>query len=206
MPARRTGVAMMDFRQRIRRWHRNALAVSVGWALTALVPGVFGDPPALAQAYGLREKNANQYLGYAGMKWDRDFAVLDGRCNRQAVGAALGAAATLAARGGRSEARQVATIVGSITGAGAGATGGRDLDEKDRACLAQTLELAGIERNVAWTNGETGATFSVVPLEGYSDNGRSCREFVTRISTAGREDVKRHKACSAGDGVWRIAG
>ncbi|MDP2627510.1 MAG: hypothetical protein Q8Q58_11465 [Candidatus Rokubacteria bacterium] len=63
---------------------RKAIAVAVIWALTAPVVS-FGDPPPWAPAHGWRAKHDPFYLGYTGKKWDRDFGVLDGRCNRSAV-------------------------------------------------------------------------------------------------------------------------
>lgn len=195
---------MTETRKRGLGWDGKAIAVAVIWALTMPVPVTFGDPPPWAPAHGWRAKHDAQYLGYTGKKWGRAYGVLDGRCNRQAVGTALGAA--IGSQIGRGEDRAVAIIVGSVLGAAVGANSGRDMDEIDRACLAHTLELAGAERNVAWTNADNGAVFNVVPLGGYSENGRSCREFVTRISARGHDDTIRHKACSTGDGVWRIVG
>ena len=189
------------------RVHGFALAAAVCWALIPAMQVAFGDPPGLAPAHGWRARNDARYLGYTGKKWDRDYGILDGRCNRQSVGAVLGAAAR-GAKGSHfsGEDRPVATIVGSVLGPMVGVNNGRDMDEKDRACLAYTLELAGAERNVAWTNTDTGAAYTVVPLDGYSKQGRSCREFVTRISAHGHDDMIRQKACSEGDGVWRIVG
>ena len=195
--------AMTHLRNRLRDWDGIALAAAVFWTVISPAPAAFGEP----RAHGWRAQHDAAYLGYTGKKWDRDYGVLDGRCNRQAVGAALGVAASgaLGSQAGGGD-LPVATIVGSVFGGVAGAHSGRDMDRKDRACLAHTLELAGAERNVAWTNADNGAVYTVVPLGGYSEQGRSCREFVTRIFAHGRDDSIRHKACSRGDGVWRIAG
>jgi len=176
-----------------------AIAFVVIWTLAMPMPVTFGDPKESAPAHGLNSKYAPVYLGYAGKRWDRDYGVLDGRCSRQAVGTALGAVV-----GGTtgSPARQVAIVRGAV----AEAVAGRDLDEKDRACLGQTLELGGIERDVAWTNADYGVAYRVMPLAGYTDKGWSCREFVARIIANSRYETVRHTACSAGDGVWQIAG
>lgn len=183
-------------------------AIATGVALALAMPAALGDPPPWAPAHGWRAKHDPLYLGYTGRKWGRDYGVLDGRCNRQAVGVVLGAAVggAIGSQIGNGDGREVATIVGSVLGAVVGAGIGRDMDEKDRACLGHTLELAGVERSVAWTNPDSGAVYSVIPLGGYSDRGRSCREFVTRISAHSREESVRHKACTTGDGVWRIVG
>ena len=208
MLARRLEMAMTKPRTHGLGWDGKAVAVAVIWALSLPVPVAFGDPPPWAPAHGWRAKHDPLYLGYTGKKWGRDYGVLDGRCNRQAVGAVLGAAVggVIGSQVGKGDDRQVATILGTVLGAVAGASIGRDMDEKDRACLGHTLELGGVERDVAWTNADHGVAYRVIPLGGYTDKGRSCREFVTRISAHSRNDTIRHKACSTGDGVWRIVG
>ena len=189
-------------------WDAKAIAVAVIWALTVPVPVTFGDPPPWAPAHGWRAKNDPLYLGYTGKKWDHDYGVINGRCNRQAVGAVIGAAAggVIGSQVGKGDGRRVATVLGTVLGAIVGASVARDMDEKDRACLGHTLELAGVERGVAWTNTDNGVAYRVIPLGGFSDNGRPCREFVTRVSASGRAETVRHKACSTGDGVWNIVG
>lgn len=177
-------------------------AIAVTLALAA--PFAFCDTSFSAQVMSPDHGGDALYLGYTGKMWDRDYGVLGGRCNRQAVSAALGGTATMARtdHGQDREDRAVATVLGAIIGASAGPA----MDEKDRACLGQTLELAGIERTVAWTNTGSGVVYRVIPLGGFSDNGWPCREFVTRFTTHGRTETVREKACSAGDGVWHIAG
>ena len=189
-------------------WDAKAIAVAVVWALTVPVPVSFGDPPPWAPAHGWRAKHDPLYLGYTGKKWNRDYGVIDGRCNRQAVGAVLGGAAggVIGSQVGRGDGRQVATVVGAVLGAMIGAGIGREMDEKDRACVGHTLELAGVERVVAWTNADNGVAYRVIPLGGFTHQGRSCREFVTRVSAGSRNETVRHKACSTGDGVWEIIG
>ena len=119
------------------------------------------------------------------------------------LGAAAGGA--IGSQAGKGDGRQVATIVGTVLGAMVGASIGRDMDQKDRACVGHTLELAGVERGVAWIN-DNGTAYRVIPLGGFTDEGRPCREFVTRVTANGRSETLRHKACSAGNGVWQIVG
>ena len=189
-------------------WNGKAMALAVIWALTVPVPVSFGDPPPWAPAHGWRKKHDPLYLGYTGKKWERDYGVLSGNCNREAVGAVLGGVAggAIGSQVGKGGGRQVATVVGAVLGAIVGANIGRDMDEKDRACVGHALELSGVERGVVWTNADNGVAYHVIPLGGYADKGRSCREFVTRVSGHGRNETVRHKACSAGDGVWQIVG
>jgi len=195
---------MTEFRKFDWGWDVKAVLAAVIWALIAPVPSTFGDPPALSSAHDWLAKRDPFYLGYTGKKWDRDYGVVDGRCSRQAIAAALGSATGGAngSRAGQGESRQVATTVGTVFAANTG----RDMDEKDRACLGYALELGGLERGVAWTNADNGLAYRVIPLGGFTDNGRSCREFVTRVSASGRDETVRHRACSTGDGVWQIIG
>ena len=59
-------------------------------ALTlAAPPTSYADPPPQAPAHGWRKKHDPNYVGYRGKKWDRDYGVIEGRCNRKAVGAVL---------------------------------------------------------------------------------------------------------------------
>ena len=71
-----------------------ALTVSALTAgiLAMSVPGSsYADPPSWAPAHGKRKKGED-YTGYNGKKWKRDYGVLEGRCNREAVGAVIGGA------------------------------------------------------------------------------------------------------------------
>jgi surface antigen len=81
------------------------------------------------------------------------------------------------------------------------------MGEKDRACLGQALELAGAEQSVAWSDYDRGIAYRMILLGGFPDQGKSCREFVTRIvNKEERGETVRHKACSSGDGVWQVIG
>ncbi len=67
------------------------------WVL-ALVLAAFGttafaDPPAHAPAHGWRKKHDPGYVGYSGDRWENDYEVSSGRCNREQIGAVLGGVA-----------------------------------------------------------------------------------------------------------------
>jgi surface antigen len=175
-------------------WDPSAVAIALVWLVTAPVAVTFGNPPGWLLAQDVRGTSDNLYLGYTGKKWDKDFGVANGRCDTQALNAAI---SRQGAQTRAYEGRQVATITGPV------ASG---MDQKDRACVGHALELAGIERVVAWTNDESGARYRVIPLGGYVDRGMSCREFVTRITNGSRDETGRYRACSSGDGAWQIAG
>jgi surface antigen len=184
-----------------------ALAVSaltVG-VLAMSVPGSsYADPPGWAPAHGKR-KRGEEYTGYNGKKWKRDYGVLEGRCNREAVGAVVGAAVggAIGSQVGERDNRPIAIVIGTIAGAAIGAQIGRELDEADRACMGHALELAGDRKRVTWKAADGRTTYLLTPVRGF-DTG--CREFDLRITSATRKETTRARACPAGDGNWRVVG
>lgn len=180
--------------------------------LAALVPALaappvsYADPPPHAPAHGWRKKNDPNYVGYTGKKWDRDYGVIDGRCNREAVGAVLGGAVggAIGSQVVKGEGRAVAIVVGSVLGAVIGAKIGRELEEADRGCIGHALELAADGRPVTWVNPQTGLTYAVTPTRGFKQNSRSCREFTTAVSTKNARETVTDRACRNGDGTWQI--
>jgi surface antigen len=182
-----------------------ALAASA-LALAVAAPHVLAAPPAHAPAHGWRKKNDPNYVGYTGRKWDKDYGVIGGRCNREAVGAVLGGVVggAIGSRVGEGDGRAVAIVVGSVLGAVIGAQIGRDLDEADRACVGHALELAVDGKQVVWSNAQTGMSYALTPTRGFRQNGQSCREFTTVITAQGRRQKVTDRACRTGDGTWRI--
>ena len=174
------------------------LALGAGvLAISAPSVSYAADPLSWAPAQGKRSRG-HDYTGYNGRKWKRDYGVLEGRCNREAAGAALGGAAngTAGSQGGSRENRQIAVVLDSHAG--------RDMDETDRACIGHALELAGDRKRVAWNGADGRTTYLLTPLRGFEHNGAHCREFDLRVTSGGRGETSRAKACPAGDGSWRI--
>src|SRR5207249_5438905 len=106
--------------------------------------------PPWAPAHGWRKKNDPNYVGYTGKKWDKDYGIIEGRCNSAAVGAVLGGAVggAVGARAASKEDRPVAIVVGTVLGAVIGAKIGQKSDEGDRGCWGHALELAGEKKTV----------------------------------------------------------
>ena len=194
----------------MQRWRPDAgasLLLLVLAALTGLPEAVLADPPSWAPAHGWRRKQGEQYVGYAGTRWDRDYGIIAGRCDRQAVGAVAGAVlgGAIGAQVGRGDNRAVATVLGAVIGSVIGARVAADLDEADRACMGHALELGANNATVNWTNPATRVNYVLTPLGGYKQDGRVCREFSLR-ATAGREqDSGRAFACQMRDGTWQMA-
>jgi surface antigen len=161
------------------------------------------EPPPWAPAHGWRKKNDPNYVGYTGKKWDRDYGIINGRCNTAAVGAVLGGVAG-AAVGSRAsdEDRPVAIILGATLGAVIGAKIGQEIDEGDRACMGHALELVGEKKTVVWTNAATGVTYRLTPTRNLGTRQQPCREFKTVLAAGKKRDAVSGVACRRGNGEW----
>lgn len=185
-----------------------ALALAGGVVAVSVPMNSYGDPPPWAPAHGWRKKNDPYYTGYTGKRWDKHYGVIDGRCNREAVGAVIGAAAggVIGSRVAKGEDRPIAILVGTVAGAVIGAKIGRDIDQTDRACIGHALELAGDKKRVRWSSADKKATYLLTPVRGFDHKGVNCREFDLRVTSGGREETRRTKACPSGNGTWRVLG
>src|SRR6266699_3821540 len=98
--------------------------------LASIAMPVPADPPPWAPAHGWRKKNDPNYVGYTGKKWEKDYGVLEGHCNTQAVGAVLGGVVggVVGSRVAKDENRPVAILVGGVLGAVIGSKIGRAID------------------------------------------------------------------------------
>jgi surface antigen len=182
-----------------------ALVALISLAL-APVPSP-AEPPPHAKAHGWRKKNDPNYVGYTGKRWEKDYGVTAGRCNSAAIGAVLGGAVggAIGSRSG-SDNRPVAIVVGTAIGAVIGSKIGKSIDESDRACIGHSLELAGRQDSVEWTNAATGVTYRVTPTRNFQDGKAHCREFLTELSggKGGRNDKVTGVACRGAKGEWLL--
>lgn len=176
-----------------------------GMALLLIATSAMADPPDHAKAHGWRKKHDPNYLGYTGRTWERDYGVLEGRCNRKEIGTVLGAVAggVIGSRVGDESNRTVAIIVGSVIGAAIGREIGRDLDDGDRACVGHALELAKAGQRVRWVNEATGVTYVIAP-KAPSQEGDSCRAYSLSMSRDGKSKMSEGKACRSEDGTWAV--
>ncbi len=186
-------------------------AAALALAILPAAPA-FADPPPWAPAHGWRKKNDPNYVGYTGRKWDRDYGVIDGRCNTKAVGAVVGGVVGGAAGGaigsqlGKGDTRVIAIVAGTAIGAILGAKIGQDIDNADRGCMGHALELGGERRTVSWTNAATGVAYRLTPTANLKRGGQACREFVTEARAGKKKEKFKRVACRRGDGVWEVAG
>ena len=183
---------------------RFALITIVSFALAPLPAPA--EPPPHAKAHGWRKKNDPNYVGYTGKRWEKDYGIMEGRCNTAAVGAVLGGTVggVIGSRVEKED-RPVAIILGTVIGAVIGAKIGENIDQSDRACMGHSLELAGVKKTVAWTNSASGVTYRLTPTRNFKQADQACREFVTELNSAKgtkKRDQVTGVACRRGNGEW----
>lgn len=196
-----------------RRALRLPLTTAVAGLMLALQLGLptpaAASPPPWAPAHGYHKGPPghwkHRYRAPAVGVYVSPYLV-DGRCNRQALGAVLGGVVggVAGSHVGRGDGRTAATIVGTIVGAMIGGSIGRSMDRSDVACVGQALEYGNQGAPVSWTNPDTGARYRITPGPSYADGGGYCREFFREAVIGGRMDRVYGTACRQPDGSWRI--
>lgn len=134
--------------------------------------------------------------------------IAQGRCDHELLGRILGGVAGAAAgsRVGKGDGRTAAVIGGTIIGVLIGGRIGRNLDEVDQNCVAQTLEHAPDKQTVRWSDEATGRQYQVTPTETRATpDGRQCREYLTEVVIGGKVEQAYGTACRQPDGSWRSA-
>ncbi len=167
---------------------------------------VTADPPAHAPAHGWRQKHDPYYAGYAGSRWEQDFDIRSGSCNREAVATVVGGVlgGAIASRVAEPDNRTVATIIGAAAGALIGNRIGHKLDEADRGCFGHTLEIGEPGRVVTWTNEATGVRYEMTPGADRKRDGAACREFTLRAAAGAERSSRSGIACRSEAGAWQV--
>lgn len=183
-----------------------SLAICGLIAAIAMPQGAFADPPPWAPAHGWRKKHDPNYVGYTGKKWDQDYGVVQGTCNRQAAGAAIGGAigGAVGSQIGGGDGRKIAILVGTVLGAVVDAKIGRDADNADRACIGHALELTGDKRAVRWSAPDGDIQYLLTPVSGFERSGQKCRNYTLRVTQGKSRDNLKGAACRSDDGSWRV--
>lgn len=179
------------------------IVLAAGWVAEALA-----DPPRHAPAHGWRKKHDPYYVvGYTGYRWDRDYGILSGRCNREEVGTVLGGVVggVIGNKVSDRDDRVVATIIGAAVGALIGNRIGRELDEGDKSCFGHTLEVGTTGQPVEWTNDSTDVRYEMTPGDRSTDYGDDCREFGLKASGSEGFSYRSGVACRTEDGIWEIS-
>jgi surface antigen len=183
------------------------VSLVVSLVLAAFCATAFADPPAHAPAHGWRKKHDPQYVGYSGERWDNDYEVSTGHCNREQIGAVLGGVAggVIGSKVASPDNRLVGTIIGAAAGALLGARIGRELDDGDRGCFGHALEIAQPGGRVMWDNRATGVSYVLIPGEGRREKSGMCRNFTLEASgRSGQREKRTGRACQESRGVWKI--
>ncbi len=165
---------------------------------------VLADPPDHAKAHGWRKKHDPNYVGYTGRGWERDYGIIQGKCNRKEIGTVVGAVlgGVVGSQVGDGDGRTVAIVLGSVLGGIIGREIGRDLDEGDRACVGHALELAKVGQPVRWLNDQTKVTYVLTPTK---SDSKDCRNFTIKAARDGKSQTSKGRACRSGDGTWKMA-
>lgn len=153
-----------------------------------------------------RYEGRHGYHGYGGDDWDDDYGVVrSGRCDSDAVLGVTGAVtgAIIGNRTAQPENRGIATVIGAIAGGIIGSAVGDAIDDGDRACMGQSLELGRIGRPVVWVNPRSRIAWRIVPLR---DVSRTCREFEVLRNYRGRHTREHVVACRRDRGYWEFGG
>jgi surface antigen len=66
------------------------------------------------------------------------------------------------------EYRTIGVLLGGVIGAVIGNRVGKSIDDNDRGCIGHALELAHHRQTVRWANADTGVTYRVTPLSGFT--------------------------------------
>lgn len=177
--------------------------IVAGSVLTVVPSITYADPPPWAPAHGWRRQHDPDYTGYTGKKWNHDYGIINGRCDRQAIGAVVGptAGSVIASQAGQGT---VAILIGAIIDVVIGHQVGKTPDAIDRACLAHALELSRDKQRVTWLNLDTGVGYLLSPTRGYQQNGRICRDFSLRMTVGQQQQSGLGTACQDSSGTWQI--
>lgn len=164
------------------------------------------DPPEHAKAHGWRKKHDGAYVGYTGREWERDYGIVEGRCNRDDIGTVAGAVigGAIGSQVGDDSHRTVAIVIGSVLGAVVGREIGRDLDERDRACVGHSLELVQAGQRVRWTNVQSGVGYLLTPVASAAGDAANCRRFKLTATYGSKARTSEQVACRSGGGTWTV--
>ncbi len=187
---------------------KRLLAATTLSLLSALLiaPTVLADPPSHAPAHGWRAKHDPYYVGYTGHRWNDDYGIREGRCDRARVGTVLGAVAggAIGSTVGNDDNRLIAILAGATIGAIIGHEIGEDMDRDDRACFGHSLEILEDGHRVQWDGARSGMRYTLTPVGRFKHDDRVCRRFTLVRISGGQKITRRGNACRFSDGEWRM--
>ncbi len=180
--------------------------------------GVAADPPDWAPAHGQRDKHDKHHdrddddhhhrhgeavpVVVQPVVIEQRYGVLNGHCNRQALGTVLGAAAGGVVGNQVSNGDPAATAIGTVVGALLGNAAGQSFDHIDRGCSQQILQYAQNGTPVQWMNGPT--TYVMTPAALFREGDRQCRNFVIVVRSGDRQWQENRRACRGRGDSWYV--
>jgi surface antigen len=133
-----------------------------------------------------------------------------GAGNKQIIGTGTGAllGGLAGSQIGGGSGRMWATGAGVLLGALVGSEIGASLDNADRAYAAQANQQAlgaPVGERISWNNPDSGNHGYITPTrDGYSSQGRYCREYQQTIYVGGKQQSAYGTACRQPDGTWEV--
>jgi hypothetical protein len=176
-----------------------------GWLAGAALPGATAaaqntSAPAPAAA------KPGDFRGYSGVHWPTDFDVRKGHCNRERITENPRRSDAIASLGQRRALnRTAAMLVGAHLPDLLPVSLGAELDEGDRACMGQVLELGASGRWVRWDNDATGIHYEMRPDAGRDGIAGACRAFRIKASGNYKRAKRTAMACESGPGLWQLS-
>ena len=187
-------------------------------ALLVVATGVAADPPDWAPAHGHRDKHGRHHqrdddddgrehrqvvaVAPAPVVIEQRYGVMNGHCNRQALGTVLGGLAGGVVGNQVSHGDAAATAIGTVVGALLGNAAGQSFDQADRGCSQQVLQYAQNGTPVQWANGPT--TYVMTPAAIFREGDRQCRNFDMVMRSGGQQWQEKRRACRGPGDSWYV--
>lgn len=95
-------------------------------------------------------------------------------------------------------------IGGAIIGSMLGSSVGQSMDEQDRMNAEQAMINTPIGREASWSNRNSGANYTVRPVNEYDAGVEHCRRALTTVYLDGRTQKAYTTVCRTGSGPWRV--
>ncbi|WP_158078639.1 glycine zipper 2TM domain-containing protein [Microbulbifer mangrovi] len=130
------------------------------------------------------------------------------RCNSDKVGSVLGGliGGVIGHQIGDGRGNTAATIGGAIAGVLVGGKIGRQMDQRNQACVGQVLEFAPEGERVTWQNSQNNVNYAVTPGAFERRGDQYCRSFTTEVYGSADNQSTQSFACRRADGSWVPAG
>ena len=124
--------------------------------------------------------------------------LLSGCDTNQQTGRIIGgiAGAGIGNQFGRGDGKTVATVAGALIGSAIGEEIGKDIDEKNRARMAEVLEVSKSDVRSTWVDPDHAErSYVLIPKKAYKRSKRICRPFTLILTMDGKQYTREGVAC-----------